>query len=82
MAYAISRLIQVALFPDPDPRTVMTVLRIGFFWRAAIAGYAAILGAIGAFALDGRYPAAMDRWMPRLVIATIAIGSVQGIFVP
>ncbi|MGZ3424951.1 MAG: hypothetical protein ACXWUG_24720 [Polyangiales bacterium] len=82
MGYAISRLIQVAFFPDPDPRAVMTVLRIGFFWRAAIAGYAGILGSIGAFAAHVRYPAVIDRWMPRLVIATIALGSVQGIFAP
>jgi hypothetical protein len=80
LGYALSRLVQVAFFPEPDPRAVMTVLRIGFFWRAAIAGYVGIIAAIGAFALDRR--TSLDRWLVHLVVATAVIGGLQGAFVP
>jgi hypothetical protein len=82
LGYALSRLVQVAFFPEPDPRAVLTVLRIGFFWRAAIAGYVGLIAAIGAYALQVRVGAAIDRFLPRLVLATALIGSLQGIFVP
>jgi hypothetical protein len=80
LGYALSRLVQVAFYPEPDPRTVLTVLRIGFFWRAAIAGYVGVLAAIGAFALDRRYP--LDRWLVQLVLATAIVGGLQGALVP
>lgn len=80
LGYALSRVVQVAFYPEPDPRAVMTVLRIGFFWRAAIAGYVGIIAAIGAFALEGRH--SLDRWLVPLVVTTAIVSGLQGVFVP
>jgi len=81
-AYALSRLVQVSLFVDPDPRTVLVVTRIAFFWRAWIALYAATLVTIGAFALRGRARAAFDRSLPLIVAITVAIAALQGALFP
>jgi hypothetical protein len=80
VAYALARVIQVAFFPEPDPRTVLVVTRIGFFWRALIAGYAGLLAAIGAVALDRRRP--IERALPAIVVVTAAIATLQGLLVP
>lgn len=77
LAYAASRAIQVWLFPEPDPRTVMTVARIGFFWRAWIAFYAGILGTIGGAALDWS-----DERLRDLVMVTAIATTLQGVLLP
>ncbi len=81
-AYALSRLVQVSFFVDPDPRTVLVVTRIAFFWRAWIALYAATLVTIGVAALRARAPATVDRALPAIVAVTLAIATVQGVLFP
>lgn len=81
--YALLRCAQAAFFPSPDPRTVLVVGRIAFYWRCAIAGLAAVLAGLGGSALAARDPQAFDeRVLPRLVTATLALGVLQGVFVP
>jgi hypothetical protein len=82
LAYAASRAIQVVAFTDPDPRQLVKVTRIAFFWRAWVALYAGVLAAIGAAALRSRSPAAVDAALPSVVVATALLCTAQGLFLP
>lgn len=82
VTYSLSRAIQFYFFPAPDPRTVVVVSRIAFFWRAQVAAYAGALAALGAGALRSRSGAQFDRALPHIVTATIVVTTVQGVFVP
>lgn len=82
VTYSLSRAIQFFFFPAPDPRTVVVVSRIAFFWRAQIAAYAGVLAALGAASLRGRSSASFDRALPHIVTATIIVTTIQGVFVP
>lgn len=82
LAYSGSRAIQFWLFPSPDPRTVLASPRIAFYWRSWVSVYAATLAALGALALRRRDPASFDRRLPALVVATIVLTTLQGVFAP
>lgn len=81
--YALLRCAQAAFFPSPDPRTVLVVGRIAFYWRVAIAALGALLAGLGGSALAARDPVTFDeRVLPTVLTATLAIGVLQGVFVP
>lgn len=82
IAYSLLRVAQALFFPAPDPRTVVVVGRIAFYWRCAIAGFAAIVAGIGGSALAARSPRSFDEQLSLLLTTTIAIGVLQGVFVP
>lgn len=82
LAYSSSRAIQVWLFVDPDPRTVIAPTRIAFFWRSWIALYVGILGALGTAALRRRAPEALDRRLADIVMITAVLTTLQGVFLP
>jgi hypothetical protein len=82
LAYSTSRAIQVWLFADPDPRTIIAPSRIAFFWRTWIALYAGTLAAIGAAALHRRAPELVDRRVGDVVMITAVLTTLQGVFLP
>jgi len=82
LAYSGSRAIQVWLFVEPDPRTVIAPNRIAFFWRSWIALYAGTLAALGAAALRARAPEAVDRRLADVVVLTAILATLQGVFLP
>ena len=82
ITYSTSRAIQVWLFTEPDPRTVINPTRIAFFWRSWIALYAAVLAALGAAALYRRAPDWVDRRLADVVMITAVLTSLQGVFLP
>lgn len=77
LSYSTSRAIQVWLFTDPDPRTVLLPTRIGFFWRGWISLYAGTLATLGAAAL----PIA-DARLRDLVVFTAIATTLQGVLLP
>jgi hypothetical protein len=81
-AYSIARLLQAWLFPSPDPRTVLAVGPIAFYWNAQVAAYVGVLAAIVASMLRARAPARFDRTLPSMVAVVILVVVGQGIFVP
>lgn len=82
LAYSTSRAIQVWLFAEPDPRTMIAPTRIAFFWRSSIALYAGTLAALGAAALRRRSPALVDRRLADLVVFTAVLTTLQGVLLP
>jgi hypothetical protein len=79
LAYSGSRAIQVWLFTEPDPRTVIAPDRIAFFWRSWIALYAGTLATIGAAALK---PATIDARIGQVVVVTAIATTLQGFLLP
>lgn len=47
--YAVVRVIQGVLFPEPNPALVVWSVRIGMFWRIGVVVYASLLVAPLAF---------------------------------
>ena len=80
--YALLRVVQFTLFPEPNPALVFWSAHAGYFWRAwtvvyvgGFAGFATFVGAL-------RRPARVARG---LVVAVSVAGGlllVQGLFVP
>lgn len=79
LTYAGSRAIQVWLFAEPDPRTIVASARIAFFWRSWIAFYAATLATLGAMALR---PELVERRVGDVVLFTALATTLQGVFLP
>jgi hypothetical protein len=79
LAYSASRALQVWLFVEPDPRTVIAPARIAFFWRAWIALYAGLLAMLGAAALR---PETIDARIGQLVMLTAVATALQGLLLP
>ena len=77
LAYSVSRAIQVWFFPQPDPRTVFVVTRIGFFWRAWIALYAGVLATLGAAASR-----IADERLRDLIAVTAVATTLQSVLLP
>ena len=82
LAYSTSRAVQVWLFSEPDPRTVIMPTRIAFFWRSWIALYAGVLATLGAAALYGRAPDLVDRRLADVMMLTAVLTTLQGVFLP
>jgi hypothetical protein len=80
--YAVARLIQARIAPEPDPALVVWSTRIGMYWRIAIGGYAGALVAPMAYAwarrdLDG----ATGALVVAVPVTALAI-ALQAVFVP
>ncbi len=80
--YAVLRIVQYYLFPDPNPALVIWSAHAGFFWRAWTVVYAGGMAGLAAFAAAGRDPARVARaLLPALTLASLLI-AFQGLFVP
>ena len=80
-SYAILRCAQAWFYPAQDP--LAPVVRVAFFFRCGLAFFAAALASLGGAALADRSTSAFDeRIFPWMLTATIAVGALQGIFVP
>ena len=82
LGYAAVRVIELALFPEPNPAVVIWSERSGFLWRSAIALYIGGMGAFGGYALAARSPASAARWLARAVLIAAAAILAQGALLP
>jgi hypothetical protein len=81
VVYAVTRVIEVLLLPQPNPALIIHSLHAGYFWRAWTSAY---LGAFLALAivLLARDPKPIARAALRALPWAAAIGVLQGLFVP
>lgn len=82
LAYATLGLVQHFMFPSPDPRLVMNVEHIAFYWRLLLSSYVAVLSFVGALAAARRWPARVDALLPTLLAVTAALVVAQGVVWP
>lgn len=81
-AYALLRVLQLRLFPEPDPALVLWSEHSGYFWRAWIASYAGGTAAFVAWLASAKDAARVARLLATAVlIAAGGIGA-QGMLVP
>jgi hypothetical protein len=80
--YAVLRIVQYYLFPDPNPAMVIWSAHAGYFWRIWTVAYAGGMAGMAAFAAASRDPARVARaLLPALTVAALLIAA-QGTLVP
>lgn len=82
IAYAFARVVQAWVYPAPDPRTVINVARIAFYWRMLLSTWVGALATIAASGAFARAPARAERLLPTLVVVTALAIGLQGVLVP
>jgi hypothetical protein len=80
--YALLRGLQLVLFPEPNPATVIWSAHAGYFWRAWIVSYVGGMLAMIAWGAAGKSPERVARWLARAVLVAGALLAVQAIGLP
>ena len=82
LTYALARVVQDHVAPDPDPALVVWSTRIGMYWRLAIGGYVGAIVAPLAYVWARRDLVTATRVLA-LAVPLVALGlAAQGAFVP
>jgi len=81
VVYAIARVVEVLVLPQPNPALVPAGLHAGFFWRAWIGVYVGGFVAL-ATALFARTPLPIARAALRALPWAAALAFLQALFVP
>lgn len=81
-AYAAVRVVDVVLFPEPNPVVVIWTDRSRFLWRAVIATYLGGAGAFGGYSLAHKTPERAPVWLERIILLSGATLLLQVIFAP
>jgi hypothetical protein len=68
IAYAAVRLVDVLLFPEPNPVVVIWTDRSRFLWRALIATYLGGAGVFAGFAVTSRAPERVHLWLAKVLL--------------
>ncbi len=77
--YAALRVVQLSLFPEPNPALVIAAMRIAMFWRVGIGLYLGlVVGLLVAFAGDDR----AERWTLRAVTPVALFALAQALLFP
>jgi hypothetical protein len=80
--YALLRGLQMLLFKEPNPATVIWSAHAGYFWRALIVTYAGGMASILTWLAAGRAPERVARALvPAVVVAGVLI-LLQGALLP
>lgn len=82
LAYAAVRLVDVVLFPEPNPVVVIWTDRSRFLWRALIATYLGGAAVFGGLAMASRSPERLPIWLERVILWAGACLILQTIFAP
>ena len=80
--YALLRGVQLVLFSEPNPATVIWSAHAGYFWRALIVSYAGGMAAIVTWLLAERAPERVARALVVGVGVAAALILVQGVLLP
>lgn len=80
--YAVLRVAQAILFPEPDPALVLWSAHAGFFWRAWTVAYVGGMAAVLAWLASAQRPERVARALARAVPAATALLAVQAALVP
>lgn len=80
--YAVLRIAQKLLFPEPDPALVLWSEHAGYFWRAGTAGYVGGTAGFIAYVTSARHAARTARVLATAVVASAIALAAQGVLVP
>ena len=80
--YALVRGLQLMIFPEPNPATVIWSAHAGYFWRGWIVSYSGGMAALIAWKAAGRDPARVARVLVHGVVVAAALIFAQGILLP
>ena len=80
--YALLRIAQKLLFPEPDPALVLWSEHAGFFWRAWTAAYVGGTGGFVAWIASGRDAAKTARVLASSIVVSALLVAAQGVLVP
>jgi hypothetical protein len=81
-AYAGVRVLECALFAEPNPATLIWADRSPYVWRIAIAMYLGGVGAFGGFAAARRWSATVARGLLVLIALAVTAVMLEGALVP
>jgi hypothetical protein len=80
--YALLRIAQFYVFPEPNPATVIWSAHAGYFWRSWTVAYAGGMAGFFGYAASARHAERVARLLVvGLTVASVLI-AVQGLFVP
>ncbi len=82
IAFASVRVLERAIFPEPNPAMLIWADRSPFVWRAAIALYLGGAAGFGGYALARRSPRAAARGLLASVVVALAAITLQGVLRP
>jgi len=82
IAYTAERLVDVVLFPEPNPAIVIWTDRSRFIWRVLIASYLGGAGVFAGYGLASRTHWNVFVWMERFIFLAGACLLLQAIFAP
>ncbi|HEY1959619.1 MAG TPA: hypothetical protein VGH28_28615 [Polyangiaceae bacterium] len=81
IVYALTRVLQALLVPEPNPATLMQSIHAGYFWRAWTAAYAGGFVALTA-ALLAKRAAPLAHVAVAALPWTALVAVLQALFVP
>jgi hypothetical protein len=80
--YAVLRLVQALLYPEPNPATVIWSAHAGYLWRAWTVAYAGAMAGFATFAAAKKHEALVCRVLLGGLSVAAGLIVVQGLFVP
>jgi choline-glycine betaine transporter len=80
--YGLLRVVQLVLFPEPNPATVIWSAHAGYFWRAWTVAYTGGMAAFVAYLASGRAPGRVARVLGAALVPCAVILTVQAVFFP
>jgi hypothetical protein len=82
VAYAAVRVLDVVLYPEPNPVVVIWTDRSRFIWRALIATYLGGASVFAGYGLALRTPETAFSWLERMALLAGGCLLAQAILVP
>ena len=80
--YAIIRVAQALIFPEPDPALIIWSEHAGFFWRVWTVFYLGGMSAFITWLLSARYAAAIASFLGWALPASALLLAAQSVLVP
>jgi hypothetical protein len=80
--YAILRVAQALIFPEPDPALVIWSEHAGFFWRAWTVAYVGGMAAFLGWLASARHAKELASVLARALPIAAALLTLQALFVP
>lgn len=80
--YAIVRVAQSLIFPEPNPALVIWSEHAGFFWRALTVGYVGGMAAFLAWMASAHHAARVAALLARALPIAAALLTAQALLVP
>ena len=80
--YALVRVAQALIFPEPDPALVIWSEHAGFFWRALTVGYVGGMAGFVTWLASAKHAARIAHVLGRAVPLAAALLTAQALLVP